>query len=348
MPEPVKVPEQVIAQQHNDYIKGLITKYTAKARHLWKNICLYNPYNFAYDNNYYEEMRKTLIWGGTDDKGALIPGNKDEIKVQTQQLYTDVHKTGEEDGGAGGTRRIIDLHRNDCLFALFDAIKKAVRVITTEKSTEFWLGDDTALKIYDDPESYKTWMQTLMRLNSGELHGRVIGPQVSEFSSEDLSKNYVENLFRSDCSGFDVMSTPENLVLFLNPEDYDDLDTGVARRGQMDTRAINLDMLRKYCPTIYPLRGMRPGFARLIDRRALRIRNYFQTTDTATPMEYQNWRHKLFFFWTCNMFSLFAGTLFVPSPHFVASPRFYDKYKLIGQKIELEQAERGAKSKDAS
>lgn len=331
--------DSIVGQQHNDYLKKLITKYSSKARNLWKNICLYNPYNFAYDNRFYEEMNKGFIWGA-DEKGAVLPFEKDHVKIQTQQLYTDTHKTGEDDSNST-TRRIVDLHRNDCLFALFDAIKKAVRVITTEKSTEFWLGDDTALKIYDDKETYKKWMTTLMQLNAGELHGRVLDGR--EAVGEDVFKNYSENVFRSECNGFEVMSTSDNLVLFLNPEDYDDLDTGVARRGQMDTRAINLDMLRKYCPTIYPLRGMRPGFARLIDRRALRIRNYFQSVDTATPMEYQNWRHKLFYFWTCNMYSLFAGTLFVPTPHFVASPRFYDKYKLIGQKIEVQQEALGPK-----
>lgn len=120
-----------------------------------------------------------------------------------------------------------------------------------------------------------------MRQGAG-LEGHSLNEHSPEFEASPYSN---PNTSLSYSTGFEVVASPSDLILLLNPEDYIDLEIGVARRGQMDTRAINLDMLRSRVGAIYPMRGMKPGHARVIDKRAFKIMPFFELTDMVQPAE---------------------------------------------------------------
>lgn len=161
------------------------------------------------------------------------------------------------------------------------------------------------------------------------LDGRAVG-----VADEDDSYFSNMNTSLSYSKGFEVIANPQDLIVFMNPEDYAELRIGVARRGQMDVREVNLAQVEAICPNIYPMEGMKPGFARIVDKRAFRIKPYFELSDLQAPAEKLAYRQITHFHFSCVMFNLFAGTLLVPTPHFVASSYYYDKYSLIGQEIE--------------
>ncbi|WP_187150751.1 hypothetical protein [Candidatus Mycoplasma haematobovis] len=312
------IESSTLGTKYNKMMQKLIQKYYGKAALIWKNIQWYNPYYFSFDD-YYEEMSRDTIF-----EQANV--GKDKSKRQMQQLYSDAHSSSEAlRGDNQKTYKVHHLHRNDALFALFDAINKALIILTNEESPEFWLGNDTASRVQQikaEAERARAEMAV-----ASEVDGQVIGPDGAQ-----PDKAYTTSASSDDA--FEVTANKDSLVLLLNPEDYADLKTGIARRGQMDVRAVNLDMLGI---TVYPMRSMKPGFARLIDKKAFKIRSYFQMTDIQSPMEKLTWRYKMFYQFAITMFKNFAGCLFIPSPHFTASSNFYDKYGIIGQEVEKKQ-----------
>lgn len=297
----------------NALAQELIQKYYGKSQQMWKNIQRYNPYYYSFDD-YYEKMNP-LLW-------EPEASGKDKAKRQEQQLYTDAHEVNNDQNRK--TEKVHHLHRNDCLFALFDAINYALVTLTGEKSPEYWLGNDTSAIAYANAEEEaKKHMQVAAQ--------GVEGTPITEDSTRQKDAHVTT---ASSDDGFEVMADPQNLILIMNKHDFADLKRGIARRLDADVRAVSLDMLRDLVPSIHYMDGMKPGHVRLLDKRAFKIRPYFQMTDIQEPMEKLTYRYKLFFKFAVVMFKNFAGCLFVPSPHFIASSRYYDRYNLIGQKIE--------------
>lgn len=305
------VPDSKAGTAYNKLMQKLINKYTGKGLALWKNIQFYNPFHYSFDDNF-EKMNKKEIY-----EDGIIGENKDLPKIRMQQTYTVAH---EQDGEADAetTAPIHHLHRNDCLFALFYKLNHIKLIATTEESTQYWLGRDTIIEAYNTREEALRQQQLL------GLDGQPIeGPQQLPNSGATTSA--------SSDDDFEVCCSAEDLVVYMNPEDYIELKIGVARRGQMDVRAVNLDMLGLDC---VPVRGMAAGHARVLDKRAFKILSYFQMSDIVTPAEKITWRYKLHFQFAVIIFKNFVGCLVIPSPHFKASPELYESYNLIGQPVE--------------
>lgn len=324
-------PASQLAEKYNTMMKKLINKYSDKSRHLWKNITFYNPYNFSHTGAY-EGLNKAYIYSAAAEKDELT------AETQMEHIYTDAH--GNAASLPNRTERITDINRYDSLFALFDAIVKALLVLTTEESHRFWLGNDPLVQIMRDFQSNKQKLQALKALYPITA-SLVDGTPIQE---GDTAPDNQHTTTASSDDNFEVSANAEDLILLLNPEDYADLEVGAARRGQMDVRSINLDMLRSKVGSIYPMRGMKPGFARLIDKRAFKILPYFQMTNVQEPMEVLAWRYKTFYQFAVVMFKNFAGTLFVPSPHFIQDATTYDRYDLHYNDIKKPLPSTGATS----
>lgn len=297
---------------YNILMQSKIKKYYGKSVELWKNIQFYNPYLFT-TNFAFEEPKKDLYYESHKPE-------EDRARKVTQEIYTNAHAVIEDESNK--THFIDNLHRNDCLFALYDFISKAVNVMTTEKSSEYWLGNDTAITIYDTKAAKDRARQQGLGLDGRPLAGQ--GAEANIIDTQATS---------SADDSFEVKTEREFLGVYLNPEDYIDLKNGIARRGPIDVRAANLSMLGEDL-NIFPERSMPPGFVRIVDKRALVIKPFFEFTDVQTPMEKIHWRYKAFFQFAIAIFKNFAGCLGLPSTHFIAAPRLYDKYSLIGQELE--------------
>lgn len=305
------------AQKYNDFMKRIAGKYHAKANALWKNNIFYNPYLFTVSGKY-EEPKKDFIF----QVGAGTAKGKDSTKILMQELYTNAHSDTED--GSSTTQAITDLNRVDCLVALIETLHRHLNRATIQKSSTYWLGNDTSLEIYGTEEAKKRALKILP-----ELDGHVVQGHTNSIVNNKTSA--------SDNDGFEVIANKETTLIYLNPDDYFDAKKGVARTGPNRNDIISLSLITDEGWTVLPSPVVKPGFVNVFDKRADQILSYYSRTDVVTPGEKIHWRFKLFEQFAQVMFQNFFGFRLIPTPHFIACPDFYTKNNLIGVKIESKE-----------
>lgn len=305
-PEETLPERSELATKFNNFARNLITKFYLKGQKLWPNIVWYNPYHFSASGKF-EESEKDAIFE------PVKPEQK--AKRRMQKLYTNAHE--EDDGDDGVTKHIDNLTRTESLIALYYAIKFHGNKMCSRASSRYCLGNDAALEIY----------QTKAATERIRKEGLIVdgvdpaGPATYPNSSTSASFN----------KGFKVKGNREKTVILMNPEDYYELEEGVSRTGN-DNRSISLATIGfKY---VYPLEGIDPGCARIIDERALQQEPYFDLSDLQAPAEELLWRSKKHFHYAHYMFQNFPGFFLQCTPHFIPSALFYEDHGLIGQEIE--------------